>query len=33
LRYRRLGQLGRLRVGNMIDPFYAVLATIDREYL
>ena len=31
--YLLLGQAGRLRVGNMIDPFYSVLATIDRRYL
>jgi hypothetical protein len=28
-----LGQVGRLRVGNMIDPFYSVLASIDRCYI
>ncbi len=31
--YQLLGQVGRLRVGNMIDPFYSVLASIDRRYL
>ena len=31
--YQLLGQAGRLRVGNMIDPFYSVLATIERRYL
>jgi len=31
--YLLLGQAGRLRVGNMIDPFYSVLASIDRRYL
>jgi amidase len=31
--YQLLGQAGRLRVGNMIDPFYSVLASIDREYV
>ena len=30
--YMLLGQAGRLRVGNMIDPFYSVLASIDRCY-
>jgi len=30
--YMLLGQAGRLRVGNMIDPFYSVLASIDRAY-
>jgi amidase len=30
--YMLLGQVGRLRVGNMIDPFYSVLASIDRCY-
>jgi acetamidase/formamidase len=30
--YMLLGQVGRLRVGNMIDPFYSVLASIDRSY-
>ncbi|MGH3258442.1 MAG: acetamidase/formamidase family protein [Streptosporangiaceae bacterium] len=29
--YMLLGQAGRLRVGNMIDPFYSVLATIERR--
>jgi hypothetical protein len=28
-----LGQAGRLRIGNMIDPFYSVLAAIDRRFL
>jgi amidase len=31
--YTLLGQVGRLQVGNMIDPFYSVLATIERRYL
>jgi amidase len=31
--YMLLGQVGRLRVGNMIDPFYSVLASIDRPYI
>ena len=31
--YMLLGQVGRLRVGNMIDPFYSVLASIDRRYI
>jgi acetamidase/formamidase len=31
--YQLLGQVGRLHVGNMIDPFYSILATIDRRYL
>jgi len=31
--YQLLGQVGQLRVGNMIDPFYSVLASIDRRYL
>jgi amidase len=31
--YQLLGQVGRLRVGNMIDPFYSVLATIDRRFI
>ena len=30
--YMLLGQAGRLRVGNMIDPFYSVLASIDRAH-
>ena len=30
--YELLGQVGRLQVGNMIDPFYSVLASIDRSY-
>jgi hypothetical protein len=29
--YLLLGQAGRLRIGNMIDPFYSVLATLDRR--
>jgi hypothetical protein len=28
-----LGQVGKLRVGNMIDPYYSVLASIDRGFL
>lgn len=31
--YRLLGQVGRLQVGNMIDPFYSVVASVDRSYL
>jgi len=31
--YTLLGQAGRLHVGNMIDPFYSVLATLERRYL
>jgi acetamidase/formamidase len=31
--YQLLGQVGRLQIGNMIDPFCSVLATIDRRYL
>jgi acetamidase/formamidase len=31
--YQLLGQVGRLQVGNMIDPFYSVVASVSREYL
>jgi hypothetical protein len=31
--YHLLGQVGRLQVGNMIDPFFSVLATVERRYL
>ena len=31
--YQLLGQVGRVQVGNMIDPFYSVLASIDRVYV
>jgi amidase len=31
--YMLLGQAGKLRVGNMIDPYYSVLATIGRRFL
>ena len=31
--YQLLGQVGRLSVGNMIDPFYSVLATVERRYI
>jgi acetamidase/formamidase len=31
--YQVLGQVGQLRVGNMIDPFYSVLASIERRFL
>lgn len=31
--YLLLGQVGRLRIGNMIDPFYSVLATVDRRFV
>jgi acetamidase/formamidase len=33
LAYMLLGQVGRLQVGNMIDPFYSVLASIDLAYI
>lgn len=31
--YQLLGQVGRLHVGNMIDPFYSVLACVDRRFV
>lgn len=31
--YQLLSQVGRLDVGNMIDPFYSVLARVDREFV
>jgi acetamidase/formamidase len=31
--YMLLGQVGRVQVGNMIDPFYSCLVQIDRRYL
>jgi len=31
--YQLLGQVGRLRVGNMIDPYYSAIASVDRRYL
>jgi len=31
--YVLLGQAGRVRVGNMIDPFYSCLVEIERKYL
>jgi amidase len=31
--YALLGQVGQLRIGNMIDPFFSVLASIERQYL
>lgn len=31
--YQLLGQVGRLRVGNMIDPFCSTLASIERRFL
>lgn len=31
--YMLLGQVGRVSVGNMIDPFYSCLVEIDRKYL
>lgn len=31
--YMLLGQVGKLRVGNMIDPYYSVLASIDRSFI
>jgi acetamidase/formamidase len=30
--YQLLGQVGRLQVGNMIDPYYSVMASIERRY-
>jgi acetamidase/formamidase len=31
--HQLLGQVGRVRVGNMIDPFYSALVSVDRRYL
>lgn len=31
--YELLGQVGRLQIGNMIDPFYSVVASVGRAYL
>lgn len=31
--YQLLGQVGRLRVGNMIDPFCSALASVERRFL
>lgn len=31
--YRLLGQVGKLQIGNMIDPFYSAVASIERRYL
>lgn len=31
--YVLVGQTGRLQIGNMIDPFYSVLAYINREFI
>lgn len=31
--YELLGQVGRVQVGNMIDPFYSAMVSIDRRYL
>ena len=31
--YELLSLVGRLEVGNMIDPFYSVLASVDRRFL
>ncbi len=31
--YQLLGQVGRLSVGNMIEPFYSVLASVERRYV
>ena len=31
--YELLGQVGRVQVGNMIDPFYSALVSVDRRYL
>lgn len=31
--YQLLRQVGRLQIGNMIDPFYSVLASIDTTYV
>ena len=31
--YELLSQVGRVQVGNMIDPFYSAMVSIDRRYL
>jgi acetamidase/formamidase len=31
--YQLLGQVGKVRIGNMIDPFYSALVAVDRRYL
>lgn len=31
--YTLLGQAGRLQIGNMIDPFYSVLASVERQFV
>lgn len=31
--YELLSLVGRLDVGNMIDPFYSVMASVERRYL
>lgn len=31
--YTLLGQVGRIQVGNLIDPFYSCLVRLDRKYL
>lgn len=31
--YQLLGQVGRLQVGNMIDPFYSVTASVERRFV
>lgn len=31
--YELLGQVGRVQIGNMIDPFYSAMVSIDRRYL
>jgi amidase len=31
--YQLLGQVGRLQIGNMIDPFYSVTASVEHRYL
>ncbi len=31
--YQLLGQVGRVQVGNLIDPFYSVLTYVDRKYI
>jgi amidase len=31
--YQLLGQVGRVEIGNMIDPFYSALASVERRFL
>ena len=31
--YALVGQVGRLHVGNMIDPFYSVMASVERRFI